>query len=289
MNLMKNILITGSQGQLASELQRLAHQQPLIALSHQQLDITDLSAVQQACETYQPEVIINTAAYTKVDLAEQNGEQAYAVNCLGAKNLAITAQQLQIPLIHISTDYVFDGTKNSPYLETDETSPINKYGLTKWQGEQAIREHYSNHIILRVSSVFSDYGQNFVKTILRLAQEKETIRIVSDQTMCPTSAHSIATTILKIMSQASRGTFHYCGLEPTTWYDFAKLIIQYAKEHMPLRVKEIQPITTAEYPTAAKRPVYSVLDCTQFENNFKINRPRWQTGLKDVIQALSTS
>lgn len=286
---MIKILITGGQGQLAYELVQLANQHQVIALTHQQLDITNPSAVQQVFDTYQPTIVINTAAYTKVDLAEQNSEQAYAVNCTGAKNLAIACAKIPIPLFHLSTDYVFDGTKNSPYLETDSVSPINTYGMTKWQGEEAIRTHCSQHIILRVSSLFGHHGQNFVKTILRLAQEKETLRIVSDQTMCPTPAYAIAETLLKIINKPQWGTYHYCGLEPATWYDFANLIVQFAKKHIALKVKQIEPIATTDFPTAAKRPAYSVLDCTQFEKNFHIKRPHWQTGLKNVITALSTS
>ncbi len=286
---MSKILITGGQGQLAFELEQLAAQQhQLIALTHKQLDITQQSAVQQAFDMYHPDVVINTAAYTKVDLAEQNSDQANAVNCTGAKNLAIACAQAQIPLLHLSTDYVFDGTKNSPYLETDPVAPINTYGITKWQGEESIRAHCPQHIILRVSSLFGRHGQNFVKTILRLAQERETIRIVSDQTMCPTPAYAIAETLLTIINQPQWGTYHYCGSEPATWYDFANLIVQLAKEHTELRVKQIEPITTADFLTAAKRPAYSVLDCTQFEKKFNIKRPHWQTGLKNVITALST-
>jgi len=285
---MTKILITGSQGQLAYELVQLANQHQVIALTHQQLDIINQTAVQQAFDIYQPNIVINTAAYTQVDLAEQNSEQAYAVNCTGAKNLAIACAETHIPLLHLSTDYVFNGTKNSPYQETDPVSPINTYGLTKWQGEEAIRTHCSQHIILRVSSVFGRHGQNFVKTILRLAQEKETLRIVADQIMCPTPAYAIAETLLKTINKPQWGTYHYCGSEPATWYDFANLIVQFAKEHTQLRVKQIEPITAADFPTAAKRPAYSVLDCSQFEKNFNIKRPHWQTGLKNVITALST-
>lgn len=286
---MKKILITGAQGQLAYALIQSPVQHHLIPLSHHDLDITNNQSIQHAFQTHQPDIIINTAAYTQVDLAEQYSTQASAVNITGAKNLAIICAQHQIPLIHLSTDYIFDGKKKSPYLETDPASPINTYGTTKWQGEQAIREHCNHHIILRVSSVFGYHGHNFVKTILRLAKEKETLRIVADQTMCPTPAQAIATTLLNMIDTPHWGTYHYCGKEPITWYDFATLIVQYAKEQIPLQVKQIEPITTQEFPTPAKRPAYSVLDCTQFEKNFKINRPHWQTGLKDVINALSTS
>ncbi len=285
---MTKILITGGQGQLAYELEQLAIHHQVIALAHKQLDITQHAAVQRALDIYQPDVVINTAAYTQVDLAEQNAEHAYAVNCTGVKNIAIACAKIHIPLLHLSTDYVFDGNKNTPYLERDSVSPINVYGMTKWQGEEAVRAHSPKHIILRVSSVFGKHGQNFVKTILRLAREKELLRIVNDQTMCPTPARAIADTLLNIIMIPQWGTYHYCGSEAATWYDFAEFIIKQAKDCIPLRVKQIEPITTADFPTAAKRPVYSVLDCTQFEKNFGIKLPHWQTGLKNVITALST-
>ncbi len=285
---MTKILITGAQGQLAYELEQLA-QHSVIALTRAQLDITQYDAVQKAVDTYQPDVVINTAAYTKVDAAEHNSEQAYAVNCLGAKNIALACEKNQIPLLHLSTDYIFDGSKNTPYLETDPASPINIYGKTKWQGEEAVRSHCEKHIILRVSAVFGQHGQNFVKTILRLAQEKETLRVVADQTMCPTPARAIAEALFTIITMPRWGTYHYCGLPAVTWYDFAKRIVQLAKEQMPLHIKELEPITTADFPTAAKRPACSVLDCTQFEKNFGPIRPHWELGLKNVITTLSTS
>ena len=261
----------------------------MIVLSHAQLDITQYDAVQKAIDTHHPDIIINTAAYTKVDAAEDNAEQAYAVNCIGAKNIAQACEKNHIPLLHLSTDYIFDGSKNTPYLETDLASPINIYGKTKWQGEQAIRAHCKKHIILRVSSVFGQHGQNFVKTILRLAREKETLRIVADQTMCPTPARAIAEALLTMIIKPHYGTYHFCGSSPVTWYDFAKTIIQLAKKQMPLLIKQLEPITTAEFPTAAKRPAYSVLDCTQFEKNFGRIRPDWKIGLKNVITTLSAS
>lgn len=286
---MSKILITGSQGQLAYELKRLAIPHNVIALSHDELDITQEKAVQKALELHQPDYVINTAAYTQVDLAEQQTEQAYAVNCTGAKNLAMACAKFSIPLLHLSTDYVFDGSKNTPYLETDSVSPVNTYGLTKWQGEEVIRTHCPQHIILRVSSVFGEHGHNFVKTILRLANEREVLRIVSDQTMCPTPAYAIADTLLKIIKIQQWGTYHYCGAEAVTWYDFAKQIVSIAQKKTSLRVQHIEPIQTKDFQTAAKRPAYSVLDCTQFEKHFKITRPSWQTGLHDVITTLSTS
>jgi dTDP-4-dehydrorhamnose reductase len=285
------ILITGSNGQLAHDLIQLAQKQQhlLYSPTREQLDITQQAAVFHAIESFMPDVVINTAAYTQVDRAERDIQQAYAVNKEGVRNVALACAKLRCPLLHISTDYVFNGSQSHPYLETDTVSPINAYGYSKWQGEEIIRHNCQKHITLRVSSVFGVHGQNFVKTILRLAQEKEELRIVSDQIMCPTPASAIAATLLQIIHTLHWGTFHYCGSEAVSWYDFAKAIIQEARQHRALRVKQIIPITTAEFPTAAKRPAYSVLDCKQFENTFKIPRPNWRIGLTDVVAALSTA
>lgn len=285
---MSKILITGGHGQLAYELISLAQQHQIIAPAREQLDITQQSGVQEVVDTFQPDVVINTAAYTNVDQAEQHTQQAYAVNCEGAKNLALVCASSHIPLLHISTDYVFAGNQTRPYLESDAVSPINMYGTSKWQGEEAVREHCPQHIILRVSSVFGRHGQNFVKTILRLARERELLRIVADQMMCPTPAKAIANALLHIMTMPHWGTYHYCGTEAVTWYDFTKAIISQAKKQMILSLKQLNPITTAEYPTAAKRPAYSVLDGSLFEKTFALKCPDWRTGLDDVITTLST-
>ena len=288
---MTKILITGGHGQLAYELIALAlqHKHQIMAPARDQLDITQLLGVQKTIDTFQPDVVINTAAYTKVDQAEQDTQQAYAVNDEGVKNLALVCANSHIPLLHISTDYVFAGNQTRPYRESDAVSPINIYGQSKWQGEEAVREHCSQHIILRVSSVFGRHGQNFVKNLLRLARERELLRIVADQTMCPTPAKALADTLLRIMTMPQWGTYHYCGTEAVTWYDFSKSIIDQAKQQMVLSLKQLDPITTAEYPTAAKRPAYSVLDGGLFEKTFALPCPDWRIGLADVIATLPTS
>ncbi|MCD6038644.1 MAG: rmlD 2 [Gammaproteobacteria bacterium] len=287
---MSKILITGGQGQLAYELVQLARQKNHLiwAPPREELDITQPLVVREALDTFQPDVVINTAAYTQVDKAEKNTQQAYAVNTQGAKNLALACEKISRPLLHLSTDYVFDGNKKSPYLETDKVAPINVYGASKWQGEEGVRQSCSRYIILRVSSVFGQQGQNFVKKILQWIREKESLYIVADQTMCPTPAQAIADTLLKIMTMPHWGTYHYCGEEAVTWYDFAKAIMEQVRPYIG-GGREIHPISMADYPTEAMRPVYSVLDCTQFENVFGIIRPNWRIGLKNVITALSTS
>ncbi len=284
--IMKKILITGGNGQLAYELVRLAQEKKYLfsAPTRNELDITQPLAIQQVLDHFQPDVVINAAAYTQVDQAEKEPEKAYTVNSEGAKNIAVACASHQIPLLHLSTDYVFSGQQTRPYLESDVVSPINVYGASKWQGEEAVRVYCPQHIILRVSSVFGRHGQNFVKTILRLAREKKIIRVVADQTMCPTPAKAIADALLYIMTMPQWGTYHYCSTEAVTWYDFAVAITQQAKQSI-----QIDPVTTADYPTAAKRPAYAVLNNSLFEKTFAIKCPDWRIGLKDVITTLSTS
>src|SRR3990167_4365122 len=225
------IFITGGNGQVAYEIVHLAQQKKhrILAPSRDVLDITDSKAVTRAVQEFHPDVVINAAAYTRVDQAEKEQAEAYAVNCEGAKNLAIVCAEIERPLLHLSTDYVFDGKKTHPYLETDPIAPVNLYGDSKWQGEEAIREQCEQHIILRTSAVFGSHGVNFVKTILRLASEREELRIVADQITCPTPASAIAETLLKLATFSRWGTYHYCGSPAVSWYDFEKKIIQLAE------------------------------------------------------------
>lgn len=287
---MKKIFITGGHGQVAYELVQLLTGTPtkFFAPSREELDITDAVAVNNAITHIKPDAVINAAAYTKVDAAEKETQHAYAVNCDGAYHLALACAKMHCPLIHISTDYIFDGLETTPYTETSEAKPLNVYGLSKHQGEIAVLENHDNSIILRVSGVFGVHGNNFVKTILRLAKEREMLRIISDQTMCPTPAKAIANTILQMLSNFHRGIYHYCGDQPTNWYAFTNTIIQKALEaKYTLSVKKIEAIATSEYPAAAKRPPYSVLNCQKIANTFGIIQPDWKHGLTDVINQLS--
>lgn len=287
------LLITGGNGQVGWELAQCAAppEYTIHALTRAQLDITNPQQVDVAIAEYKPDVVINTAAYTAVDKAEQEIEQAFAINRDGAKVLAEACTKAQLPLIHLSTDYVFDGKQQQPYREQDAVAPINQYGASKWAGEEAVRAACEQHIILRVSGVFSSHGNNFVKTILRLAQERETLRIVADQTICPTPAADIAQVILMISKQIINnkkiwGTYHYCSAEPTSWHYFAENIVSLAKQYKPLKVQEIQAITTEEFPTPAQRPRYSVLDCSKLQKNFNIPQRPWHAGLAEVIKIL---
>ncbi len=282
------ILITGGQGQVAQSLKNhpMASHFETIFLDKTQCDITSASSIQAAFETYHPDVIINTAAYTAVDLAETNGGDAYIINAAGSLLLAESCHAHSTRLIHLSTDYVFDGTANTPYQETDSTHPVNVYGLSKWQGEEAVRSTLDNHLILRVSGVFSEFGKNFLKTILRLAREQETLRIVGDQFTCPTDAYAIAEAVYTLVNQPNiTGTYHFCSQESISWHAFASLITNAAVE--PLKMKTLQNITTDEFPTAAKRPAYSVLDCRKILDDASIQHPNIRESIQRVITQLS--
>lgn len=279
MNYLTKILVTGGEGQVAQALRRHALQKnfELFFCSHKEMDIANLQTVSSVIQRVKPDLIVNTAAYTAVDKAESEQEAAMLANYVGAKNLAIVCQQQAVPFVQLSTDYVFDGTKQHAYQEEDKTNPINVYGKSKCLGEEAIREHCTHHFILRVSAVFSEYGNNFLKTMLRLGQEKKELRIVADQTTCPTDANDIARVIYLLSNRifqqkASAGTYHYCGKEAVTWHQFATAIIETAKQYQPLAVEKIAAIAATDYPTPAKRPAYSVLDCKKIETQFGIEQ-----------------
>lgn len=293
------IVLTGADGQVGREIARRAAGAGLLALNRAALDITDARAVYRTLERSGARLVINAAAYTAVDRAEQEPEAAFAVNRDGAAHLAGACARLGIPLLHLSTDYVFSGTRCGGYREDDPVAPLGVYGRSKWEGERAVRERLPVHLILRVSWVFGSHGHNFVKTILRLAREREELRVVADQHGCPTHAGAIAGAVLSLAETAARrafpalrgqggfwGTYHYCGTPPTTWHGFACAIVAQARRFEPLRVREILPITTAEYPTAATRPANSVLDCSRLRERFGIVPRPWEAGLAEVLQAL---
>lgn len=297
------ILVTGANGQVGWALNRQgSFQHEILALDHNGLDITDPIAVQKTVENNKPDVVINAAAYTAVDKAEQEPALAFAVNRDGPRHLAAACAHVQIPLLHISTDYVFDGRKTNPYRESDPVAPLGVYGRSKWEGEEAVRETLPIHIILRVSWVFGDHGHNFVKTMLRLAREREQLRVVADQHGCPTYAGQIAAVLLNLTEQSAPrkrrsgrhtepvrahwGTYHYSGAPATTWHGFAETIIAKARTYESLRVSDIVPITTADFPTPAARPANSMLDGDLLKERFDIDPGDWQAGLDTMLQAL---
>jgi len=265
------LLVTGGNGQLA---QALAKHSNIQALPKDVLNITDACSIEQAIKHYTPDMIINAAAYTAVDKAETEKELALQINHLGAKNLAIACQEQHIPLLHVSTDYVFDGKANRPYSENDSIHPINFYGESKWLGEQAVREHCEQHYIIRVSGIYSDHGQNFFKTMIRLAKERKELNIVSDQITCPTHADDIANAIITLSNHRDHhGTYHFCSTPPLSWFEFASEIIEHARKQHTLAVQAINAISSADYITPAKRPAYSVLSCEKIKANFGIEQP----------------
>ena len=284
------LLITGGSGQVAYDLARLAsYHHTIFSPARDELCITDLNAVREAIRLFSPDIVINTAAYTAVDRAEEEREVALSVNFEGAKNLAIACEEMQCPLIHLSTDYVFNGETKTPYTESDEVNPINFYGESKWKGEEAIRQYCEKSIIVRVSAVFGVQGNNFVKTILRLAKTRDELRVVGDQYTCPTSADSIAEMILTLCINPRWGLFHYCGMSSVNWYDFAEVIIQQASVYETFSLKKLEKILTKEYVTPAKRPLYSVLACEKIQHTFGIQQPDWKKGLNNVIRLLYTA
>jgi len=293
---MMKLLVTGCNGQVGRELLYLADAFTVeaIGVDYEELDITDGSAVVAFIESAQPQAVINAAAYTAVDKAESESAQAYAVNRDGPANLARACTKNGIPLLHISTDYVFDGAIDGAYTENDAVHPLGVYGASKQAGDVAVRDHCRQSIILRTSWVFSMHGNNFVKTMLRLGQEREQLAVVADQWGCPTSAREIARTLYTLLDANNGadgaglwGTYHFCQPEPINWHGFAEAIFAEARSQgIALKVNDVRPITTEEYPTAARRPANSILDCSKIERDFDIKRRPWRESLAEVIGEL---
>jgi len=284
-------LIMGCHGQVGTELMLLAQKYGVeaIGFDHEDLDITQQDAVNQTITDLKPDVVINAAAYTAVDKAENNAEQAMAVNATAVGYLAQACESLDIPLVHISTDYVFDGSKTDAYLESDTVNPLGVYGETKLAGENLVRELCDKHYILRTSWVFSAHGNNFVKTMLRLGGERETLGVVADQMGKPTSAREIARVIYEILKnkQEAWGTYHIAQPEKTSWFGFASNIFEQAKaQGMALKVSDVNAITTSDYPTPTKRPANSTLNCEKIERTFVLKLANWQDFLCQVIKEL---
>jgi dTDP-4-dehydrorhamnose reductase len=287
------VLVAGSTGQLAQALAEAASvaRIELRAYGRPNLDLESRAGAEQIA-ALAPEVIINAAAYTAVDAAESDAARAFAVNRDGAAWLAGIAAARGIPFIHVSTDYVFDGAKSSAYVEHDATGPLGVYGRSKREGEQAVLHVCPHALIVRTAWVYSAYGSNFVKTMLRLAREREALRVVDDQIGNPTSAHDIAAALLAIARTMLSGTasdacgiFHLAARGETTWCGFARAIMRLADE-AGHRSVPVVPITTAEYPTPARRPANSRLDCGKLQATFGIALPDWRESLPGVVRRL---
>jgi dTDP-4-dehydrorhamnose reductase len=288
------ILLTGSNGQVGFELQKkLSALGEVIATDREELDLADSDAIKQFIDRTRPDIIINPAAYTAVDKAESEIDLAYHINVTAPEVLADKARELDIPLVHFSTDYVFDGLKKGAYVETDETNPQSVYGKTKCEGEEKVRKH-AKHIILRTSWVFGSHGNNFLKTMLRLFKEKDSLNIVSDQCGSPASASmlsdvtfSIIDTIFKNKNFNDFGTYHVTSDGETNWFEYASLI---ASELIKLNANikcgpdQIHSILTSEYPTAAKRPLNSRLNCDKLKKTFMLELPLWESEVKKVLR-----
>jgi len=283
---MNNILVTGGNGQLGSELREIApnyQDYNFLFTDVKNLDITNHSAVAAFIESNNITVIINCAAYTAVDKAESEPELADAINHLAVANFAQIAKDKNIRLVHISTDYVFDGTNHKPYVETDTPNPKSVYGVTKLDGELAMQQiNPANSIIIRTSWVYSKFGNNFVKTMLRLAETRDEISVVADQVGSPTNAADLAKVILTILPQIENNSvelFHYSNEGVCSWYDFAKAIFEI--KEISIKVK---PIESKQYPTPAKRPFYSVLNKTNIKERYLLEIPYWRETLRNVCK-----
>lgn len=291
---MMKVLLTGANGQLGRcLLDRLRTNRDIefFALDSAELDIVDATRVEQALDEFSPDILINAAAYTAVDRAEEEPELARKVNLQGAENLARATARRGAVMIHVSTDYVFDGRADRPYKEEDQTGPAGVYGQTKLAGEKAVSGFCPKHIILRTAWVYSEYGNNFVKTMLRLAATRDELNVVADQIGCPTYAGDIADTILKICLNLSGkpawGTYHYVGATRCSWADFARAVFAEARKQGILQ-KEVlvHDIATSEYPTPAKRPTYSVLDCGKISAHFDVIPVPLAQSLAKVLESL---
>jgi dTDP-4-dehydrorhamnose reductase len=283
------ILLLGNTGQLGREVEKKLESMGnnYLALSRDRCDFTQPESICAAISTYQPNMIINCAAYTAVDKAESDRNLAETINGKSLELIAREAKKINAFLIHISTDYVFDGTKNTPYEESDRVNPINTYGDSKLLGEKQIQENCDRFLILRTSWVYGVYGKsNFVKTMLRLGAERKEICVVADQIGSPTWTGDLADIITQIHPDL-KGIYHYRNSGIASWYDFAVAIFSEAKLlNFPLKIEKIIPITTAEYPTVAKRPTYSVLSCRKISSTLEIIPPHWQDSLRKMLQQL---
>lgn len=301
---MTRILLIGQDGQVGKELLcRLSPLGMVVGVGRSQLDLTDIAAIEPLIQKSAPDLIVNAAAYTAVDKAESEPEAAYAANGTAPGTMANVAQSLGVPLIHISTDYVFDGCKNTPYLETDATNPLGIYGKSKQAGEAAILQVADRHsdfryLILRTAWVYGALGKgNFVKTMLRLGADREEVRVVADQVGTPTWAGDIATTITRLAAlflQADApdpsGIYHFTNSGVTSWYDFAVAIFEEAKSlGVPLQLQRVIPITTAEYPTPTQRPAYSVLANQKIQSLLQTIAPQWRQSLRQMLSELYLS
>lgn len=286
------ILVIGRSGQVASSLREISDE-TWEFVGRPDFNVCDIDQVAEVMKNLTPQLVINCSAYTAVDKAEVETEEAYMLNSEAAKNLALECRTYDIPLIHISTDYVFDGMKTGSYTEEDKTNPLSVYGKSKLAGEEHIREVLQKYIIIRTSWVFSSYGTNFVKTMVGLALKQIPIKVVNDQTGCPTAAINLARVIKQISDKIigskhdiEYGTYHYCDMPHLSWYQFSESIFEILNKTHNCPYPALTPISAKEYKTPAIRPQNSVLDCSLISRNFGINRYYWSSELENIIRKL---
>ncbi|EKO3825631.1 dTDP-4-dehydrorhamnose reductase [Vibrio harveyi] len=285
------VLVTGCNGQVGSSLTKIltyTENVELLAVNREELDITNQEAVKKTVKAFKPTIIINAAAYTAVDKAEQEIELSYAINCDGPKFLAEAAQEVGAAILHISTDYVFEGNKDGEYSESDVTNPQGVYGASKLAGEIAVSEVCAKHVVLRTAWVFGENGNNFVKTILRLAANRNELSIVGDQLGGPTYAGDIAKVLVEIASRIAKGesveygVYHYSGLPHVSWYQFSDVIFDAAAKERIVNKPKLVSITSEQYPTPAKRPRNSKLSTRKINDAFAIEASDWIKALKNI-------
>jgi len=286
------LLIFGKTGQLAQSLAGLAQSSniPVTATARDTVDITDKSSIESVIKTVRPRLVVNAAAYTAVDLAETERDQAEQANTLAPGLVAEVCANSKVPMIHISTDYVFDGCKLKPYIESDQLSPVSVYGQTKAAGEARVRDALEQHVILRTSWVYSRFGRNFVKTMINLAATQPEISVVADQTGCPTAADDVSSAIITVYQAMQQGitawgTYHFAGTGITTWYDFAVRVID-AQSAITGHCPQMRPISSREYPTAAQRPQNSALSSDLFARKFGYRARPWHLAVKQTVDQL---
>jgi dTDP-4-dehydrorhamnose reductase len=273
------IVVVGADGQLGSDFVRLlAPTVEIVPLTLADLDVTDRDGVKQALVSASPDVVLNCAGYTAVDKAESDPNTAYRVNVLGARNVAQEARRMGARVVYFSTDYVFDGAASEPYVEDAPTGPLSVYGTTKLLGEQATREANPDHLVLRLAWLYGPTGHNFVRTVLRLAREKDQLRIVDDQAGSPTFTEDVVRQVLALIEDGASGTYHCVNTGRATWYEFARSIVRACGLDIP-----VVPIRTVDYPTPARRPAFSVLADRNLDlEGLNVMRP-WQEALDDCI------
>ncbi len=285
------MLLTGGEGQLGTELiaQAPRYGIRLVAPTLAQMDLTRPEQVDAAWDACRPVAVINAAAYTAVDRAESEPELAFAINAAAPARMAARCRADGIPLVHISTEYVFDGSRREPYREDDPVAPLGVYGRSKADGESAVRAALDRHVIIRTAWLYSAHCANFVKTVMRLATERDELRIVDDQVGSPTCADDLAAAVLAIAARGASvpwGTYHYCGAGTTSWCGLARHVLDTMVARGRLRAYRLTPIDTAAYPTPARRPAYSVLDCSRIERCFGLERRPWREGVERTVDRL---